>query len=120
MKHADDNHIYQYIFIAKLKKNINDEVLRLSKFLKIKNMKFNEVFELTKCAKQIVNLQFKLKNVDNDSKIKTRNNNIVKRINNDNNFYDSLAAGFGLAHLPFHGKWRWYGGPCHTVQNLLT
>src|SRR5947207_3980851 len=55
MKHVDDNHFYHYIFIAGLKSEINSEVLRLPESLKMKNMKFNEILELAKRVKQIIN-----------------------------------------------------------------
>jgi len=55
IKHADDNHFYHYIFITGLKSEINSEVLRLPESLKMKNMKFNEILELAKRVKQIIN-----------------------------------------------------------------
>ena len=55
MKYIDDNHFYHYMFIAGLKSEINSEVLRLPESLKMEDMKFNEVLELAKWVKQIIN-----------------------------------------------------------------
>ena len=101
MKYTDDNHLYQYMFIAGLKRNINAEVLRLSESLKMKDMKFNEILELAKRAEQIVNSQIDLKRLerdhgrdndrDNDRKTKTKiKGNSAKH--NDNNPYNGKIS----------------------------
>jgi hypothetical protein len=81
MKHTDDNHLYHYMFIAGLKRNINAEVLRLPESLKMEDMRFNEILELAKCVEQTVNSQIDLKRLeryhgrdghDNGRKTKTK------------------------------------------------
>ena len=57
MKYLNDQHLYHYIFIIKLKKNINIEILCLSESIRMKNMKFNKILELIKHIEQIVNCQ---------------------------------------------------------------
>ena len=54
MKHAEDNHIYYYMFIAGLNTKINAEVLRLPESLRIEDMQFHEVLELAKRAEQTI------------------------------------------------------------------
>ena len=54
MKHAEDNHIYYYMFIAGLDKKINAEVLRLPESRHMEDMEFHEVLELAKRAEQTV------------------------------------------------------------------
>jgi len=54
MKHAEDNHIYYYMFIAGLDKKVNAEVLRLPESRHMEDMEFHEVLELAKCAEQTV------------------------------------------------------------------
>jgi len=94
MKHPDDNHLYQFMFIAGLKGNVNAEVLRLPESLKMEDMKFNEILELAKRAEQTVNAQLDLKHLERDNnrdsgrKTKTKRGNATKH-HNDNNPYDS-------------------------------
>src|SRR5436309_11128392 len=57
IKDSLNNHVYYYMFIADLNKKINAEVLRFSESLKIEKMKFHEVLELAKRAKQTVKSQ---------------------------------------------------------------
>ena len=51
IKDSEDKHIYNFIFVTRLKKNINAEVFCFFESLHIEDMKFNEVYKLTKCEK---------------------------------------------------------------------
>ena len=75
MKHPDDKHIYNFMFIAGLRPSINAEVLRLPESLKMEDMKFNEVLELAKRGEQTINAQLDIKRSlqpSSNRKVKTK------------------------------------------------
>ena len=75
MKYLDDKHLCCFMFIARLKPNINVEVLRLPESLKMEDMKFNEVLESAKHAEQTINSQLDVKHImdtSGDRKVKTK------------------------------------------------
>ena len=78
MKHAEDNHIYYYMFIAGLDRKVNTEVLRLPESLHIEDMEFHEVLELAKRAEQTVRSHAHLTNRSQDQTKKIKANTNVK------------------------------------------
>ena len=48
MRDPEEMHVYHYMFLAGLKKEVNGEVLRMPESLHMQDMKFSEVLELAK------------------------------------------------------------------------
>ena len=102
MKYLDDQYFYHYIFIVRLKKDINIEILCLSESIRMKNMKFNKILELIKHIEQIVNCQSNAAKHNNnrDRKIKSKD----KFKNNDSHHNDNIK----INHEKFTPKEKFF------------
>ena len=88
IKDLKDKHIYNFMFVAGLEKNINAEVLHLSESLHMENIKFNEVYELAKRGAQTYKLK-SLISKNPDGAQRTKGNNKPKETLNKSGSHHS-------------------------------